>query len=297
MGTALASLALAGEIPTVPPIPPVPSLYESATREDRIGRILVPVEINHRGPFQFLLDTGANRTVITPRLAAQLSLKVIEGRTVVLSGVTGSARVPTVAVAQVKAGDIALHGQLLPVADTLSSDADGILGVDALKGTRIVIDFTNDKVSIKKAHRETVLDGLTRIPAQFRFGRLLTVRATVDRIPVKAIIDTGSARTLGNAALLAKLDSRIRQPEIHPLVEVIGETLARQSGEPRRVRIIRMGTFQAVGPTVVFGNFYVFRLWGLESEPSLLLGMDMLGSLDKLLIDYQRSEIQLSAHR
>src|SRR6185436_21085062 len=98
----------------------------------------------------------------------------------------------------------------------LSSDTDGILGVDALKNTRIMIDFTNNKVSIRIASREGTPDDLTRLPAQVRFGQLLMVKASVDKIPVKAVIDTGSARTLGNSALLARLDSRIRRSGIRP---------------------------------------------------------------------------------
>lgn len=281
------------EVQNAPASPPTPPLYESPTQEDQLGRILVPVEINHQGPFQFMLDTGANRTVMTPKLALKLGLEILSSKTIVLSGVTGATRVPTVAVEQVKVGDIVLRNQHLPVADALSSDTDGILGVDALKNTRIVIDFTNNKVSIRNAHHEGTPDDLIRMPAQFRFGQLLMVKASVDKIPVKAVIDTGSARTLGNSALLARLDSRMRRSGIRPQVEVIGETLARQNGEPRRMRVVRMGNFQSVGPTVIFGDFYVFQLWNLESEPAIVLGLDMLGTLDKFVIDYKQSEIQL----
>ena len=45
---------------------------------------------------------------------------------------------------------------------------------------------------------------------------------------------------------------------------------------------------QAVG-----GEFYVFRLWDLEQEPAVVIGMDMIGSLEAFLIDYQRGEIQV----
>jgi predicted aspartyl protease len=250
--------------------------------------------VNQRGPFQFVLDTGANRTVLTPRLVAALGLKVAANEPATMSGVTGSASVPTVAVEQIKAGEVILSRQQLPVADSLSMDTDGILGVDALGGTRVLVDFINNKVQIRPAHREGVMDGLTRIRAQCRFRRLLMVQASVGRIPVSAVIDTGSEYTLANSALRARLGLPARVTASNA-TDVIGETLARQRGERRTVPLIRMGGVQTINPTVVFGDFYIFKLWGLEAEPAIVVGMDMIGTLDTFLIDYQRCEIQVRA--
>jgi predicted aspartyl protease len=275
---------------------PPPPLYDTRVGADRIGRILVPIKVNDRGPFRFVLDTGANRTVLTPRLVEALGLKVAHDNRVTMSGVTGSASVPTVAVDHVKAGDVVLKGQHLPVADSLSGDVDGILGVDMLGNTRVIVDFTAGKVQVRKAHREGVMDGMTRVPAKFRFGRLLVVQATVGRIPVKAVIDTGSEYTLANLALRQRLGFR-EGFSASNTTDVIGETLIRQRGERRQVPVLRIGgAVQIARPTVIFGEFYVFRLWDLESEPAVVIGMDMIGSLEAFLIDYQRGEIQLRPH-
>src|SRR5262249_19642673 len=51
------------------------ALYAAPTRLDRIGRIVAPVMLNGRGPFRFVVDTGANRSVITTQLAAALGLE------------------------------------------------------------------------------------------------------------------------------------------------------------------------------------------------------------------------------
>ena len=253
----------------------------------------MPIKVNDRGPFRFVLDTGANRTVLTPRLVETLGLKVAHDSRVTMSGVTGSASVPTVAVDHVKAGDVVLRGQHLPVADSLSGDVDGILGVDMLGNTRVIVDFLAGKVQIRKAHREGVMDGMTRVPAKFRFGRLLVVQATIGRIPVKAVIDTGSEYTLANLALRQRLGLREGFTASNS-TDVIGETLIRQRGERRQVPVLRMGgAIQIARPTVIFGEFYVFRLWDLEKEPAVVIGMDMIGSLEAFLIDYQRGEIQL----
>jgi hypothetical protein len=268
-------------------------LFEADARADRIGRVLVPVLVNGRGPFQFVLDTGANRTVLTPRLVDQLGLEITAKDHVTLSGVTGSASVPTVLVQHLQVGDVELKRERLPVADSLSEDTQGILGVDTLAGTRIVIDFVRSRIQIRKAHHEGLMDGLTRVRAQCRLRRLLMIKASVGHIPVSAVIDTGSQYTLGNAALREKLGLPA-QRAASKMTDVIGETLARQVGERRLVPVLRMGSVvQVARPTVIFGDFYVFKLWRLESEPAVVVGMDMIGTLGTLLIDYQRCEIQV----
>jgi aspartyl protease len=278
--------AAAGEEPAQP-------LFEADARADRIGRVLVPVLVNGHGPFQFVLDTGANRTVLTPRLVDTLGLEIAAKDHVTLSGVTGSASVPTVLVDHLKVGDVELKRERLPVADSLSEDTQGILGVDALAGTRIVIDFVRSRIQIRKARHEGLMDGLTRVPAECRFRRLLMIKASVGRIPVSAVIDTGSQYTLGNAALREKLGLP-SQRAASKLTDVIGETLARQVGERRLVPVLRMGSaVQVARPAVIFGDFHVFKLWRLESQPAVVVGMDMIGTLGTLLIDYQRCEIQV----
>ena len=79
------------------------------------------------------------------------------------------------------------------------------------------------------------------------------------------------------------------------VTEVIGETLAKQPGELRVVPVLRIGSLQQVNPHVVFGDFHVFKLWKLEDEPAIVVGMDLLGSLASMLIDYQRCELQVRA--
>src|ERR1700693_535746 len=39
------------------------------------SRIIVPVGINHTGPYEFLLDTGAGSTIVDPLLATELHLE------------------------------------------------------------------------------------------------------------------------------------------------------------------------------------------------------------------------------
>lgn len=265
--------------------------YEAATQPDRIGRIIVPVMVNRQGPFLFALDTGANRTVLTPRLIALLGLQSTDDDNVIMQGATGSAVVPTALIERVAVGDVALVQQQLPVVRELAG-IDGILGVDALGAKRVMVDFKTGRIDIRNARFEEPIAGAARIAAQLRFGRLMVVDAYVDRVRVKAVIDTGSQSTLGNAALHTALFVHAHSSAPGALIDVLGETQAMQQGERKTVADITVGDVHAEHFNIVFGDFYVFSLWDLDRRPALVIGMDLIGKLDALVVDYQRSEVQ-----
>jgi len=277
---------------TSAPEPVVRPDFEATTRTDRAGRIMIPVKVNGQGPFRFMLDTGANRTMLTPRLVEKLGIQ-LDADTIRLNGVTGSAMVPAVTVNEVTVGDITIAGQQLPVADALTADIDGILGVDGLEGERVLVNFMDHKVEIRNSRQSRPIIGAERQAVRVKFGRLMVVDGRVNGVPVKVVVDTGSERTLGNAALRNALHLSVPRNPAQHMTEVIGETLERQEGEHRPILDIRVGDLQISNLSVVFGNFYVFHLWELEHEPAIVLGMDMLALLDTFVVDYQRGEIQL----
>ncbi len=58
---------------------------------------------------------------------------------------------------------------------------------------------------------------------------------------------------------------------------------------------IRLGSIELVDPGVTFANLYIFKQWKMTNEPAILIGMDALGVLDALVIDYRRHELQVRA--
>jgi predicted aspartyl protease len=279
--------------PDRPQTPPSDALYAIPTRIDRIGRIIVPVTVNCRGPFQFVLDTGATATVLSPHLVEALGLRVDPTRTVLMKGVTGSASVPTAPVDRIETGDIVLVGQRLAVADASFAATDGVLGADGFKNKVVLVDFVRDRVSVLDAREHRPSPQLARIPAKMPFGRLLMVDALVGTHKVKAVVDTGAQRTLGNLALYAKLGLRPTESDRQITAEVIGATDSRQTGERHLVRQVTLDALRITNLTVTFGSFYIFRIWDLESQPALLIGMDMIGTLDIFGVDYLRREVQM----
>src|SRR5262249_7427792 len=87
------------------------AVYGIPTRVARIGRIILPVDVTCRGPFRFVLDTGASASVLSPHLAESLGLEVDPARPVTIRGVTGWSFASTAAVEELAAGATLLEKQ------------------------------------------------------------------------------------------------------------------------------------------------------------------------------------------
>jgi predicted aspartyl protease len=273
-------------------------LFAAPTRLDRIGRVMTHVMVNGKGPFRFVIDTGASRSTLAPHLARSLGLSNSVGRNVMLNGVTGAAEVATVAVESIELGQIRLENQHLPVIFTsIMGNADGILGVAGLKDQRIDVDFRRDRVSVLASDGKRPHYSMVTARAERNANGLMIIDVRVGRgIKCKAVIDTGAERTLGNVALQNALN---RGRKKHEMVEAVvhGATPDIADGQVQQIKEARIGDLVLSNLAVIFADFHVFKLWGLDQQPAMLIGMDMLGVLDRLVIDYRRNEVSLFGDR
>jgi predicted aspartyl protease len=285
-----------------PPAIPAPSLdvideplFAAPTRRDRIGRILAPVMINGQGPFKFVVDTGATHSVLSLQLAARLGLEVLTTDSVRVSGVTGSAMVATARVARLQAGALVIEDSMMPVMGAVMSGVDGVLGAQGLETKVIVVDFERDQIQILDSRSNRWRD-LLRVPVTLGFDRLLLANASVGRVRCKAIIDTGAQHTLGNLALreALRLNSHWREKAT---VGVQGVTAEIHTSELAAAPMIRLGNLNLAQVNIAFGDMHVFNVWNLSEEPALLVGMDVLGILEMLVIDYRRQEVRFKPRR
>jgi hypothetical protein len=286
--------------PSVAPVDPDESggeetAYVAPTTLDRIGRIMVPVFINQQGPYAFVIDTGASRSVVAPHVAVALGLQPDAGRLLELRGVTGAEVVPSVFVHELKAGELVLLKQTLPVVTpSVFADADGILGVDGFEKMCLSANFVRRSVSILKNGCPRISSDWARAKGSFRFGGLLIVKARMRGLSrVQAIIDSGAERSLGNLALLKalKLEQKAKDPST--ATSVFGATSHRALGRLLPTPTMYLGDLEIADLKVTFGDFDVFRLWDLDHEPAIVIGMDVLGTVDAIMIDYRRGELRV----
>ncbi len=266
--------------------------YVAPTRHDKIGRIWAPVMINGKGPFRLVLDTGASHSAVNAGVAAALGIPLANSGAVMLLGVTGSATVPTIAVDSLIVGDLELQSRRLPIVIDALGGAEGILGTEGLLDKRIFIDFRHDKITIFKSHNEHASLGFVTIPVHIVRGLLLVADARIGTVPTKAIIDTGGQATIANVALREALARRYREGKVVS-DEITGATLDVQQGDRIHVPPISLGDLTISDMQVTTADMYIFQHWKMTSEPAILIGMDVLGLLDTLIIDYRRKELQI----
>jgi hypothetical protein len=264
--------------------------FVAPTRRDRIGRIWAPVMIDGKGPFRLVLDTGANHSAVIQRTADALAQPHVDEMTLV-TGVTGSATVPTVRVGSMEVGELLLGPTFLPVVADVFGGAQGVLGREGLAGMRIYADFGHDRLTITRSRNQHAGYDFTVVPLRVVHDGLLMADVLVGRVRTHAIIDTGSQGTVGNEALRAAL---LRHPAYGVRREdIIGVTLDVQSGDNVATPPIFLGKMTLAGVRVTFGDMYLFQHWDMTREPTLLVGMDILGSFDALVIDYRTHQLEL----
>jgi predicted aspartyl protease len=266
--------------------------YVAPTLRDRIGRVWAPVYINGKGPFRLVLDTGANRTAVIPSLAARIGTP-ISTNNVKLLGATGSSIVPVIHVNSITVGDLWLGDRKVAVVPDVFGGAQGVLGADGLSDKRVHIDFKNDEISILRSKGTVREPGFTRVPVKLRAGHLLMFDVKLAGVRTRAMLDTGAQATIGNKSLQAALARRAKGVKN----TIIGVTLDEQNGETLFAPEVAIGDLTIRGMTVTFGDMYIFDAWDMNDQPALLIGMDIIGLLDTLIIDYKRRELQLRPRR
>jgi predicted aspartyl protease len=116
---------------------------------------MVEAWVEGRGPYRFLVDTGAPFTSLTPALAAELGLAPAPHRLTDLRGVLGTARVRSIDL-----GGIALRDTLVVLSDSAATfGAQGVLGFSALLGCSARFDFPNARLELSRERLRGPADG------------------------------------------------------------------------------------------------------------------------------------------
>jgi predicted aspartyl protease len=283
-------------VQSAPPLPEVAVVapeprYVAPTRRDRIGRIWAPVMIDGKGPYRLVLDTGASRSAVNAAVAGELGIPLDESPRLMLQGVTGRLAVPSIRVGSLSVGDLTLSPVTLPIVTDALGGAEGVLGIEGLGDKRIYIDFLHDAITITRSRKQRAEEGFLTIPMlRSRLG-LLEIEMRVGGIPVTGIIDTGGQATVGNSAMLRALLRRQRGEGMSEQIE--GVTTDVQTGRAFNMPPIQIGSLTILGAQAVYGDMRIFETWKLTSEPVLLIGMDTIGLLDTVIIDYRLRELQV----
>jgi predicted aspartyl protease len=253
------------------------------------SRMTVAVQVDGRGPFRFVVDSGADSSVLGSNAARLLGLPAASQA--MLHGMTASSVVDRVTASELKVGDSTLHDLDLPVLRDEDLGAQGLLGIDALVEQRLMMDFDKRVIAIEDARRPAPYraDEIV-VVARRRRGQLILTEATANGRAVDAVIDTGSEITIGNLALR----DRLFKHNMKSLVsgEVIGVTGVAVKMQLAHLDEIRIGPILLRDVDIAFADVPPFAAFGLDTHPAMFLGTDLMGNFRRVSLDFRARKVR-----
>lgn len=286
-----------GGVPPVPPQDPELISPESVMEATLLTlgeidqRLTVPVAVNARGPYNFIIDTGAERTVVSRELANTLRLS--SGRPVTLLSMTGRSQVDTVLVPDLMIKSIGIqHSVIAPKLEARNLGAIGLLGIDTLRDHQVSIDFVRGTMEVRKSEKRAKFQRRSSdeivVTAKSVFGQLIVTDAYYGNTRIQVVLDTGSQVSMGNTALRKRIGTRRKTQPIE-LTDVTGDkTMADYTTVPG----IKVGDVLFGSMPVAFADVAPFERFGLTKRPALLLGMDALRSFRRVDIDFPNRQVR-----
>lgn len=273
------------------PTPPQAAIIDEF-QIDESQRMTVQVQVNGSEAVPFIVDTGAERTVIANDFARTLALE--SGPMLTLATISGRAQVNSFFIDKLTTSAVNMQAVEAPGLERSNLGAYGLLGIDSLEETRVLLDFANRKMDVlksRKARRKTKLEnGMIVVSADKKAGRMIISSAKMDGISVDIILDTGAQNSMANFALRDKLRRRHRKGEYMP-VKMKSVTGAILDGELTQLKKIEIGGLGIKDLPVTFADNYAFAALKLKDRPAILLGMDAMKLFDRVLIDFSNRRV------
>jgi len=285
------SLASAGLAPSLARAlqTPTPDAEDPLRYLDTAYRLSVRAYVNGLGPFDFLVDTGATTSVISTELADQLSLRLTEtGR---LHSIAGAETVSMARVASLAVGKRVRRDMPVAVLPRALLRMDGILGLEWLGSASLLLDFSHRRMVVGEAL--PIPDDLTvTVKSRLLRSGLTLIDAYIPSQRLIAFIDTGSTTTAGNLALeeaARRGGSLAGASGSTALRSVTGQTL---QGRAASLTRLSLGKLTLRNVPLVLGPIHTFDYWGLQTQPAIVIGTDVLRAFDTVAIDIRRNEVR-----
>lgn len=286
--------------PDVPPLPPAeidPTLAvegQDVKAKKVETRLSVEVQVNGRGPYKFIVDSGADTSVVGLKIARELELPL--GSPAILNGMTSRDIVDRVKVAELTLGPTRVRNLQLPALREEDLGGEGMIGIDALVSNRLLMDFEQRLIKVEDASVPMrPIPGEIVVTARRQRGQLILTHVLAAGLALDAVIDTGTQITIGNLALRDRLIRGNKDKFFN--VPVIGVT-----GKQIDVQVARIGTLQ-IGPIKIddvpmaFADVPPFKLFGLQEEPALLIGTDLLELFRRVSLDFKARKVRFQLRK
>jgi hypothetical protein len=254
------------------------------------GHDTIPAFVNGKGPFAFILDTGADGSALYQWFAEKEHLP--KGKVRDVYGQTGSVSSPTYSLKTLSVDGHAIHNI---VADGLPNRHDagvqaGVAGNDLMDGTIAIFDFPCRTVDIRPkpvdVHAIVPSDSVLVQGGSVPDGTQLTLPVTVGGVESTAYLDTGSRDTRISPSFAAAAHIDPSSPAFRDADLIFG---FKSKGTVSRIGPI--GSVQFAGITVTHAearviDLPVFGTFRPGGPPAMILGMDLMQG-HRLVYDHE----------
>ena len=253
---------------------------------DRFDRPMVGTIVNGLGPFPFIIDTGASKSVIYRGLTALTGMSALPNQSKRIITANGYRRVLVYPVT-----DFYVLGRTLKVEETVAlpdiigSEAKGLIGVDMLAGHTLYMDMELGEANLELSTDEPLGGNWVMIQGRPVAYGSLALEVNIGGLDVPVIVDTGASDTVINTA---------GSEAVGRSAEGIGRETIRASMAGGREMVFTalrvpkfgVGAFTRTNMRLVVSDIPVFALLGARDVPAIILGMDLLGE-QPIAIDFK----------
>jgi len=257
--------------------------------------ILLPVQVNGDGPFEFILDTGAGTSLLSSDLAKKLKIKIIstkEGQSAGGKISVSLAKVDSLAVGQAKLDDVDVGiVDLTHIGNTIGTKIDGDIGYNFLKHFRITIDYHDCEIRLDEPRRIQRLGRSSKAEVPMRLASLAKPLLLVDvhangHGPFQFAIDTGTSTTAIAPELAQHLG--LKSSPVGPLTTG-GAQVNVTAGTLESFKVGRAGVDDLV---VVVADFFGTLSQAVGAKLDGIVGYNFLRNF-RVVMDYPSEKFRL----
>ena len=207
--------------------------------------LLVDVRVNGRGPFTFVLDTGARTCLVDPKMAREVGIAATSSEERIGAG--GPIQIGIGNATSIALGDseqsnveVGISDELGRISEAAGTEIRGALGSNFLRHYRVAFNFAGRELAFSDEPRPPEDGGTTFALAGKK--PLITVPVYVKgQGPFTFVVDTGASATVVSEGLAARLSI--------PLLDVPGKAVGAGSSDIK----MRVATLDAlaIGDAVV----------------------------------------------
>ncbi|WBQ11837.1 aspartyl protease family protein [Hyphomonadaceae bacterium BL14] len=234
------------------------------------GQFLIDVSIAGGGPWPFMIDTGASHTTLARPVAEALGFISTREHLHPVQTLTAETLEERLEIAAMRFGPARADGINAVVADVIGGEIQGLIGLDALAGERVRLDFPAGEIVFDVAALDSAHGRIHPVHGV----AVMEARVHGIREPVMVLVDTGSGFTMINSALARRL---VREPVTRMRVSGITRSAPSADVDERaRLERLRIGGVCVRSMRAVQADVDIFRALGWRDRPAMVLGLDLL---------------------